>query len=134
MRRWRVTCLLVLPARAQLELSGDHPSPSIRRWPTEARCTAADATLEVSLDDTTRRYGLDDAGAVEAIANATWGRAPASYLTHAHAIRVGLAVLAETDRLPDLVDAVERGIVDHKSDGSLLVVRYSLASQPVRYL
>mmetsp|Transcript_3723 Transcript_3723/g.10939 ORF Transcript_3723/g.10939 Transcript_3723/m.10939 type:complete len:783 (+) Transcript_3723:54-2402(+) len=109
MRRWRVFCLLVLPARAQLELSGDHASPSVRRWPTDVRCTAADATLEVSLDDTTRRYGLDDAGAVEAIANATWGRAPASYLTRAHAIRVGLAALAETDRLPDLVDAVERG-------------------------
>ena len=109
MRRWRVTCLLVLPTRAQLELSGDHASPSVRRWPTDMRCTAADATLEVSLDDTTRRYGLDDAGGVEAIANATWGRAPASYLTRAHAIRVGLAALREADRLTDLVDAVERG-------------------------
>ena len=95
-------------ARIQTEAAGTSSSRTCAWGPRAAcaRCTAADATLEVSLDDTTRRYGLDDAGAVEAIANATWGRAPASYLTRAHAIRVGLAALAETDRLPDLVDAV----------------------------
>lgn len=108
MRRLYVMCLLVLPTRGQLEVSGDHASPSVRS-PQDASCTVADATLEVSLDDTTRRYGLDDAGAVETIANATWGRAPASYLTRAHAIRVGLMALGEADRLADLVDAVERG-------------------------